>query len=44
MNKKAEAVANNQEIPERVDCLAMADVFITLKDLKPNFTNNPKRR
>ena len=44
INKQAKAIASNYEIAERIDCLPMADAFITLKDHKPNLTNKPKCR
>lgn len=33
INKEAKAIANNEEIVQRVNCSSMADAFITLKDL-----------
>ena len=44
INKEAKPIASNYEIAERIDYLPMADAFITLKDHKPNLTNNPKCR
>ena len=44
INKEAKAIASNYEIAKRVDGLPMTDVFITLKDHKPNFITNPKCR
>ena len=44
INKEAKAIASKYEISERVNCLPMTDVFISLKDHKSNFTTNRKCR
>ena len=44
INKEAKSLAEEIGIPEKVECLAKSTAFITLKDHKENFTNNPKCR
>ncbi len=41
MEKK---IATNLDLADRIDCIAQKDSFLTLKDHKPNFENNPKCR
>ena len=41
---EAKAIADDLDITERVQCLAEKDAFITLKDHKTNFLNNPTCR
>ncbi len=41
MEKK---IATNLDLADRIDCIAQKDSFLTLKDHKPNFKNNPKCR
>ena len=41
---EAKKIANSLKIDDRVECLAERTAFITLKDHKSNFENNPKCR
>ena len=44
ITKKAKEVATKLEIDDRVYCTAQRDSFITVKDQKHQFINNPKFR
>ena len=44
INTEAKLVAKDLGIDERIECLAKNTAFITLKDHKENFENNPKCR
>ena len=44
INKKAKSIAENLPIENRVEKLARKNAFITLKDHKDNFLNNPTCR
>jgi len=44
INFEAQSVAKDLEIGDKVECLARNVSFITLKDHKPDFANNPKCR
>ena len=41
---EAKAIASSLNLADRIDCIAKKDAFITLKDHKENFANNPKCR
>ena len=42
INKEAKSIAEDLGISEKVECLAKSTAFITLKDHKEDFSNNPK--
>ena len=42
--KKDKVVATKLEIEDRLYCTSKRDSFITIKDHKPNYMNNPKCR
>ena len=44
INKEAKSLIEGIGISEKVECLAKSTAFITLKDHKENFINNPKCR
>lgn len=44
IDKEASNIAKKLNLDDRIDCLANRDAFITLKDHKDNFQNNPKCR
>ena len=44
INFEAQSVAKKLDLGDKVECLAKKVAFITLKDHKPDFTNNPKCR
>lgn len=44
VNREAKRIAENIKLSDRIDQLAEKEVFITLKDHKPNFENNPTCR
>ena len=44
INNEAKSIAKKLGIDEKVECLAKPNAFITLKDRKEDFTNNPKCR
>ena len=44
VNAEARDIATSLEIADRVECLNEQNAFITLKDHKENFENNPKCR
>lgn len=44
MNREAKLIAECIKLSDRIDQLAEKKVFITLKDHKPNFKNNPSCR
>ena len=44
VNKEAKFMAKELGISEKVECLAKSTAFITLKDHKEDFSNNPKCR
>ena len=44
MNREAKQIAENIKLSDRIEQLAEKEVFITLKDHKPNFENNPTCR
>ena len=41
---KEKETATNLDLADRIDRIAQKDSFLTLKDHKPNFKNNPKSR
>ena len=44
VNHEARDIAARLYIDDRVECIAEENAFLTLKDHKPNFQNNPKCR
>ena len=44
INKDTKAIAEELDLPDRVETMAKRDAFITLKDHKPNFNNAPTCR
>ena len=44
INLEAKLIAENLEISDRVDIMSRNEAYITLKDHKENFQNNPKVR
>ena len=44
INKEAKAIASKLKLDERIERFPTRKAFITLKDHKPNFVNNPKCR
>ena len=44
INSEAKTIARNLKIDDKTECLAKSTAFITLKDHKDNFENNPKCR
>ena len=44
IDREAASIAKNLKLQDRIECLAERDSFITLKDHKDNFMNNPKCR
>ena len=44
INTEAKDIAKNLDLDERVECMAKKPAFITLKDHKTDFENNPKCR
>ena len=44
INREALSIAKDLEIEDRVDKLSHNEAYITLKDHKENFQNNPKVR
>ena len=44
INHESKSIANTLKIDERIECMAQSQAFISLKDHKENFENNPKCR
>ena len=44
INKEAKAIASKLKLDDRIERFPTRKAFITLKDHKPNFVNNPKCR
>ena len=44
IDREAKVIAKDLDLDGRVECFAQRDAFITLKDHKENFANNPKCR
>ena len=44
IDRAAKEIASSMNLSDRIDCIAEKDAFITLKDHKDNFQNNPKCR
>ena len=44
IDQEAKKIANALQLDERIECLVERETFITLKDHKENFENNPKCR
>jgi hypothetical protein len=44
INTDAKIIAKNLNIDDRLECLAMNKAFVTIKDHKDNFVNNPQCR
>ena len=44
INREAKKIAKQFDLDERIECLAEREAFVTLKDHKDNFENNPKCR
>ena len=44
INKEAKTFTDNLRLSDKVECLAESNAFITLKDHKENFINNPQCR
>ena len=44
INKEAKAIASKLKLDDRIERFPTQKAFITLKDDKPNFVNNPKCR
>ncbi len=44
INKEAKEIATQLELEDRIEVLAKRESFLTLKDHKPNFNNNPTCR
>ena len=44
INKEAKKIAKSYKLEDRIESMAEKEAFITLKDHKENFVNNPKCR
>ena len=44
INYEAKTIAEKLNLSERIEVIAHKDAYITIKDHKPNFENNPKCR
>ena len=44
INYEAKQIADKLELSDRIEVIANKEAYITLKDHKPNFENNPKCR
>lgn len=44
INSEAKKIANKLDLDDRIETMAKREAFITLKDHKPNFENNPSCR
>ena len=44
INRRARNLAENLKLDKRIEVIAHKDAYVTLKDHKPNFENNPKCR
>lgn len=44
INNEAKTIASKLELDDRIETMAQRPAFITLKDHKPNFSNNPSCR
>ena len=44
IDKEAKSLASHIELEDRIECIAPAEAFITIKDHKDNFPNNPTCR
>ena len=44
IDREAKVIANKLNLADRIECYNMNDAFITFKDHKENFVNNPKCR
>ena len=44
IDRQAKAIAVDLKLADRIECIAKREAFITLKDHKENFENNPKCR
>jgi len=44
INKEAKTITNKLDLQDKIECYSRSPAFSTLKEHKPNFTDNPKCR